>query len=310
MRKLPRYILLLSILITCLTAISLYSQESASTVALKPLSAEQFLAVSSLFQYDSAISLDARVLNKKETDWYIREKIVFTGVRGDRVPGYLFIPNNNNPRHPLILLLHAGSASKETWLQSDGLERGKILSDTLLKLGFAIIALDAQYHGERAVNNDYLPIGTMFYNYKWFFRFRDGMIETAGDYFRVVDYLRTRPEIDLSRLGIVGYSMGGVTGFIFAAINQDVKAIVGCVAAVSEPWIYPLTPINMAQEIQAPTLLLAGRSDPFISVDKSERLYNALNAEQKKLEMLDCDHWLPDDYIDRTVNWITNYIAH
>ena len=149
----------------------------------------------------------------------------------------------------------------------------------------------------------------MFYDYKWFFRIRDGIIQIVGDYFRAVDYLSSRSEFDITQLGLVGYSMGGVTGFIFAAIYKDVKAIVGCVAAVSEPWIYPVTPINMAQEIQASTLLLAGRSDPFISVDLTERLYNTLKVEQRKLELLDSDHWLPDDYIDRTINWITRYIV-
>ena len=146
MRKLHKYILLLSILITCLTSITLYSQESDSNAALQPLDTELFLTVSSFFQYDRAIPLDAKVLARKETSWYIREKIAFTGVRGDQVPGYLFIPKNNMLQHPVILLLHAAGESKETWQQSDRLERGKILSDTLLKLGYAIIALDAQYH--------------------------------------------------------------------------------------------------------------------------------------------------------------------
>ncbi len=70
--------------------------------------------------------------------------------------------------------------------------------------------------------------------------------------------------------------MGGVIALIFAALNPNVKAAVGCVAAVSEPWMYPVTPTNLAQGIKAPILLLAGRSDEFFHVATRPKGYMLL----------------------------------
>lgn len=300
---------IIALVVICANVAALAAQDVDPAAAKKPLDSSAFRAVSALFRYDQGIPLDARVLERNENDLYIREKIVFTGVRGERVPGYLALPKNQKGRLPLILLIHAGSGSKEVWWEANSFERGKILTERLLQLGFAVLALDAQLHGERSVNNDYLPVGSMIYDKKWFFRFRDGVIETVGDYFRAIDYLSSRAEIDVTRIGVVGHSMGGIIALIFAALNQNVKVAVGCVAAASEPWLFPVNPINLAQGIKAPTLLLAGRSDEFFSVDSSERLYASLKVKTKKLEFYESGHRLPESNIARAVDWLRQYMT-
>lgn len=301
---------MIALVMVCANVATLAAQDVDPASAKKPLDPSAFRAVTALFRYDQGIPLDSRVLERSENATYIREKIVFAGVRGGRVPGYLAFPKSQKGRLPLILLMHAGSGSKEVWWEAGSFERGKILTERLLQLGFAVLALDAQLHGERSVNNDYLPVGSMYYDKKWFFRFRDGVIETVGDYFRAIDYLSSRAEIDVTRLGVVGHSMGGIIALIFAALNQNVKVAVGCVAAASEPWLFPVNPINLAQGIQAPTLLLAGRSDEFFSVESSERLLASLNAKIKKLEMFDSGHRLPESNIARTVGWLQEHMEN
>ena len=46
------------------------------------------------------------------------------------------------------------------------------------------------------------------------------------DVMRAYDYLATRSEVDLNRLGIMGISGGGTTSFFTAALDQRVKAAV------------------------------------------------------------------------------------
>ena len=46
------------------------------------------------------------------------------------------------------------------------------------------------------------------------------------DAIRAYDYLATRPEVDMNRLGIMGISGGGTTSFFTAAVDQRVKAAV------------------------------------------------------------------------------------
>ncbi len=176
----------------------------------EPLTSDAYRAVVTFFQYDKTIPLDAHVIAKSETKEFTREKIVFTGGRGDRVPGILAIPKGGTPPYPVVLELHAGARSKDGWWSDTSFERGRRLTESLLGAGIAVLALDAQYHGERSANNDYLSLTEMYFEKKWFARYRDMLVESTRDYLRALDYLLTRPEIDLTRIGVIGHSMGGL----------------------------------------------------------------------------------------------------
>ena len=304
----PR-LFLIGLMMASVSVSALMAQELDPKAGAKSLDPATFRAVSAIFRYDQSIPLEAKVLEQIETGSYVREKIVFTGVRGGRVPCYLAYPKSPKGSLPLILIIHAGGSSKEAWWVADSFERGKLLCEKLLQLGFAILALDGQFHGERSINNDFLPLAPMVYDKKWFFRVRDGIMETVGDYFRAIDYLKSRPEVDITRIGVAGHSMGGVIALLVAALSPDVKAAVGCVAACAYSWMYPATPVNMAQGITAPTLLLAARSDEWFDVDSSQRLLAALKVKNKKLEFYEGGHRLPEDNISRTVDWLRQYMG-
>ena len=86
---------------------------------------------------------------------------------------------------------------------------GGLVTHELLSAGFAVLALDIQYHGDRIDNNDYespeVILGQELWN-----KLTMMLIESAIDYRRTIDYLETRPEIDTSRIGLIGYSLGGI----------------------------------------------------------------------------------------------------
>ena len=46
------------------------------------------------------------------------------------------------------------------------------------------------------------------------------------DDIRTLDYLASRPEVDASRLGCVGLSVGGYRSFLLAALDERIKAAV------------------------------------------------------------------------------------
>ena len=80
------------------------------------------------------------------------------GLHHCRVPAYLITPVHYAPPYPCILLAHGMDGSKEVWLES-----GSVRADTAQKLlmaGFAVMALDAPYHGERTYESDYESIYT------------------------------------------------------------------------------------------------------------------------------------------------------
>lgn len=280
------------------------AQGSGSTRS-RPLGAEAYAGIRTFFAYDSVLPLDARVAEEDSTSVYRREKIVFTGANGDRVPGYLTIPAGAPARAPVVIAIHAGASSKEGWWEEDGYERGKLVTDRLLAANVAILSLDTRFHGERAAANDYESFRTMWFDGKKFSWIRDGLMQTVRDYRRALDYLATRPDIDMSRVGVIGYSLGGMMSLYLSAFDPRPKATVACVAGVDEPWLYPIAPINLADGMgRAPILLLGGRRDDLASVPKMEALLAAIPGTQKKLVYFEAGHRLPAAYADTATRWL------
>ena len=198
---------------------------SAQARELRPVSGDTLAAVLTFFDIDASVPLGAHVVDRGEALGFVREKIVFTGGRGHRVPAYLSLPRSTGPA-PLVLLQHAGASAKESWWLPDSYERGASLTRRLLEAGFAVLALDAQNHGERSSGIGYVPIPTLYFNNRWWASFRDMVVETTTDYRRALQYLQARAEIDLSRIAAIGQSMGAMTSFYLAALEPRVSVVV------------------------------------------------------------------------------------
>lgn len=104
---------------------------------------------------------------------------------------------------------------------------GRFVGDTLVGAGFAVLAIDALGWGERsrpgfarddqqALANHLMQLG-----HSW-----AGVI--ASDDLRAHRWLREQPEIDATRVAVLGFSMGAFRAWQLAAICQEVSA---CVAA-------------------------------------------------------------------------------
>ena len=76
-----------------------------------------------------------------------------------------------------------------------------------------------------------------------------------------------------------------------------------CIRDSSEPWLYPISPTNLAPAVTEPVLLLAGRTDQLISVEDTEALASAL-AGEVQLEFYDAGHQLPTSSVQPTIDWL------
>lgn len=125
--------------------------------AIERLDEEGCRAIAKIYEYDPSVPLEARVVEKAKKDDFVREKVVFRGVQGFLVPGYLQLPPTGDGPHPCVLLLHGWSGSKEDWWRDGNYISGGNVRRALLAAGFAVLALDAQCHGDRIAQNDYVP---------------------------------------------------------------------------------------------------------------------------------------------------------
>ena len=292
------------------------------TAQEEPMGEEALKAIFLFYQYDKDVPLEARVISEgqwepvftEEHPCKTREKIVFTGGRGDRVPGYLGIPKAGSPPYPCVLTIHGGSSGKWSWWEDDTFLYGGLFTKELLSAGFAVLALDAQYHGERIKNSDYELWGALRkrgehnkVNAMW--------VESTVDYRRALDYLETRPEIDMNRIGVTGYSMGAMLTFTLKAVEPRIKVAVACssIAFKSPAWpaLYAVwAPYNFASAIDDgyPFLMINGRSDEYCTVEEAQELFDAIDSPTKELFFYDSGHRLPPEYVYKAAEWFKKHL--
>lgn len=284
--------------------LSTFSQQS--TESIKPCSDETFSMLQEFFKYDKSIPLNVKTVAKENFKTYTREKFVFAGFQNSRVPGYLAIPKMNKANYPCMLLLHPGAGSKEDWWTDSSLIKGFSLVKNLLAAGYAVMTLDAEYHGERAINNDFVSIRTMWFENKEVYAITDLIRQSTLDYRRAFDYLLTRKEIDSTRIGMMGYSMGAMmTTYLCTQIPQ-IKTAVICSAPLSAKEISPAIYLtNFIPRIgNIPVLLLMGEKDEMVGISQAKLYETLLKTNKKKLILYPSGHFLPAQYLTDAENWI------
>jgi dienelactone hydrolase len=150
----------------------------------------------------------------------------------ERVPVLIVRPEKIDKKLPAVIVLHGTGGTKEgqrSWLIE------------LAQRGLIGVAIDARYHGERAGG----ARGAVAYNEAitraW--KSKPGepqehpfYFDTCWDLWKTVDYLATRDDVDASRIGMIGFSMGGIETWLAASVDERVKVIVPAIGVQSFRW--------------------------------------------------------------------------
>ncbi len=281
-----------------------------STFSMTALGPEAFEVMRHFFAYDPGVPLEARVIDRIEEAEYVREKIVFRGIRNSRVPGYLALPSHGTAPYPCVLLLHGIGSSKDDWWEEDSFASGGQLTQSLLASGVAVLALDAEYHGERLMNNDFESSMVFTFQKGWIQRARDMTVQSTIEYRRAIDYLDTRTEIDTSSIGVIGYSMGGMMTFHLTAVDPRIKAAVASVTPILKEPYSALAVHNFASAIHRPAfLMLMGREDEQnYTPEEAQQLYTLVNSDAKELVFYESGHQLPTSWTRTATEWIVEHL--
>jgi len=162
----------------------------------------------------------ARIVGKIPCAWGTIEKIVYYANGNGPVPANLYLPFSNGEKHPASLLLcgHNDIGKAAPAYQQ--------LAMLLAKTGFAVMVIDPIGQGDRR------QYGTDFKGHCWdehsyigrrLFPLGDWTgSRMVQDAVSAIDYLETRSEIDLSRLGVTGVSGGGTATAFLTAIEKRI----------------------------------------------------------------------------------------
>ncbi|MFO0890403.1 MAG: GDSL-type esterase/lipase family protein [Isosphaeraceae bacterium] len=174
----------------------------------------------------------SRIVSRELRKGYMLERIsIDNGVDGE-VSSLLLIPEGRRGPVPAILWLHSSTPDK-TQVIIPGTNGGaEPLGEVFVKAGYAVLAPDSYWHGDRAGRG---PSGTadtnrgeqddLFKLNLWFGRTLWGMF--VRDDQVALDYLCSRSEVDASRIGATGMSMGSTRAWWLAAVDDRVTAVAG-----------------------------------------------------------------------------------
>ncbi len=294
--------LFLTIIICCTTSSKVIAQEPNDS-NFNPLieSEKVFEVISDLYEYDRKIPLEAKIAAKKKLPEGSREKIVYTGVNQVRVPAYLVTPQNKEGKYPIVLIADGINGNKERWFEDDSWPRGGLVIKALLENGIAVMILDAVYHGERQYENDYAgPLNPRKFPYTT----RQMVIQTAIEYRRAIDYLSTRSDIDTSRIGMMGLSLGSLITFELTAIDSRIITAAAIVVPINAAKNPPIDPFTFASHNLCNSfLMIMGNKDNYYTIEEARELYGLITITQKEFVEYNTGHRPPIEYVEKTSKW-------
>jgi dienelactone hydrolase len=292
-------------IVYCWTAITptiAQVKNSDAKTAIPLVSQEVYQTIIQFYEYDHNIPIDARIVSKEECQGANKDKIVFTGVNNSQVPALLLIPKDGAETHPVVLVVDGMDGNKERWVQDDSWPLGGLVTKSLIKSGFAVMICDAAYHGERTSDNGFAPPP---WPYQYPYLGRQMMIQTAIEYRRAMDYLSTRTDIDNSRIGMLGLSMGGMIIFALTSFDSRIKsALAGLTPILKEYEFQSFAPSTFASRINTKSFLMfMGNKDDFYTMKDAHQLYDMIPITDKEFVEYNTGHDVTTEYVTLVTDW-------
>lgn len=129
----------------------------------------------------------------------IGEEVVFASGES-RLSGSLLLPDGPGPHPAVVYLEGSGAYSYRRYWQSDWFSFAPGIAQALLDQGVAVLLYDKP--GVNRSTGDWR---------------RQSFEDRAQEALHAVEYLRSRPEVDSERIGLLGHSQGGRIAYLAAA---------------------------------------------------------------------------------------------
>jgi len=151
----------------------------------------------------------AHITNTRQFDGYIVENIYVESFPGFYITGNLYRPVHANEKNPAILSPHGHFPDGR--FEEDVQYRCAVLA----RMGAIVFAYDMVGYGDSyQVDSHTIPIALL--------------LQTWNSK-RVLEYLLSRPDVDVERIGMTGGSGGGTQTFMLTAIDDRIRVSVPCI---------------------------------------------------------------------------------
>lgn len=267
---------------------------------------EKSISLDHYYDYDKNLPLnpvkELLLSRSDKTIWHI----TYASVHNERVTALLSFPKQAQKPMPVVIYLHGiGDSKNADYMQ---------LGDSLFVVaGFAVLRIDAQYHGERQ-----FPGLSLNLLKEYPFAGRDGIVQTVFDLRRAVDLLDSEPDVDPRRTGFLGVSLGGAIGSIFVGVEKRIEFPIIALAGGGLKFLFgthalnaeirnmlaPIEPLNFIKGVQPrPLLFINAEHDEVVPKAATKALFTAAGKPKEirwydsghivdaKVVLKDCSEW-------------------
>ncbi len=248
------------------------------------------------------------------------EDVEFSSRDGTRLSGWFIPPENGSAPAPGIVLSHGWARSRCELLPH---------AQFLHRAGFAVLMFDYRYRG--LSEGGAITMG----------------VKERGDLLAAIDAMAARPEVDASRIGLLGMSMGGVITIVVGAQDERVRSmVVECPFATHETiltrslrhyskvpmsafapfvrWMLerrfgePLSAVEpirfVADFAPRPLFIIGDENDAVVGVEDSRRLFDAAGEPKRYWLIPNSDHargwqFASDEYERRVVEFFRDTLV-
>ncbi|RLL40718.1 S9 family peptidase [Oceanobacillus piezotolerans] len=200
-----------------------------------------------------------------------------------QIPFFYYKPKSAAKKHPVVIYLHGGPESQSRASYNP-------LLKFLLSQGYCIAI--PNFRGSTGYGKTYTHLDDV----------RKRM-DAVKDVISLVDWLRQEPDIDVSKIAVLGGSYGGFLTLALishyphlwaAAVDIVGMSSLRTFIQTTSPWrkrlreieygtverdgdfFNQIDPLNHADEITAPLLVIHGENDPRVPIGESEQIVNKL----------------------------------
>jgi hypothetical protein len=279
----------------------------------KPVDESIFQIYKEQYSYDKT-DLNARVESKNESPDWVLEKVSFDAAyEGERVLGFLFLPKNAAP--PYQTVVYWGGDAPVFQRSSQDIENyyeTTMFFSFLVKNGRAVFYPVYKGFFERG-NDNLLAIIEMDNSTH---QFAEVHIQQVKDLRRSIDYLETRPEIDIRKLAYYGMSFGSMFAPAVLAVEDRFQVSLllaggfGFTGGIYRPEV---NPIHYVGHVKTPALMLNGKYDSLFPAETSQKpMFDLLGtpSEHKQWKLYETDHIPPiNETIRETLAWLDKYLG-
>ncbi len=163
------------------------------------------LKVDDLISKYTSIPFDRKIILEEEKGNYLFREIEFHSTKGRRIPAILTIPHNRPAPYAAVVCIHGHGGSRYSVHEQGSLYKG--FATALAESGFITVAVDVGQH-------------------EVYEQGRTLMGERLWDLMRCVDLLASLEEVDKTRIGCAGLSLGGEMAMWLAALDTRISAAV------------------------------------------------------------------------------------